>query len=311
MKISIKRLQTRQQELFEENKKFFDENKKLFDENKKLREEIAKLKDQNKTIEARVKELEKHMKHIALGQLVTVLEKNLAEFVLPPNVKVGIVGCGSFLEKWLIKNKENAKGKKGQKILDKLLKKVNWKEENWSVMEEIKYTRNLSAHPIVHLDEVKTAIDDLVLHWKDEMLVITSAFEMINCLMVLGRFSSNFKKIIDTSTPPTGYCKKVSVYKATWKNGKLEKKRWKTMLDGREWTNKHRKVLGEMAKQDRPESILQAIDFDEAKKHVVDYITLEFKQQCFDIIDVMSKIPTEVWIEEEIVDEDFCVNNKQ
>ena len=269
----------------------------------KQQAEIEQLRKENEELKAKVERLESKIQNLELGQVMTVFERNLAQFVLHPIKEVGeYVGIKYMLECLGEKGEDESDQKELDKRWNKFQSsnKITWTKAHKNAIVEIKRNRNEEAHSTnFDLDRAIQQITKLYVHRKTECLEIIGMLKKLNHLLVLGVFSCEFKKAVVSFILPgkdgttlLQLMKWLSKNKST-EEGRAANQRWDDLAQGKTWTKNHKRALQEMAELKRDKTTLyEIVDFEESKLHVVDYVKPEFKNQCCEIIDMMKIFPT-------------------
>lgn len=269
----------------------------LPDELAKQQAEIEQLRKENEELKAKVECLESKIQNLELGQVMTVFERNLAQFVLHPIKEVGeYTGIKYMLE--CLESGRNELDERWEKFQSS--NKITWTKAHKNAIVEIRRNRNEEAHSTnFDLDRVIQQITKLYVHREKECLEIIGMLKKLNHLLVLGVFSCEFKKTVvsfilpgkDGTTLPQ--LMKWLIKNKSTEEGRAANQRWDDLAQGKTWTKNHKRALQEMAKLKRDKTTLyEIVDFEESKLHVVDYVKPEFKNQCCEIIDMMKIFPT-------------------
>lgn len=330
---SVPNLQLELQNLRENVETLLGDYNLLSTKVREARTEIEELKKKNEELNSKLRRLESAMENLELGQMMTVFERNVSKFVLQPDIKVGNYGGLRYMIDVFDTENRNGSGKgKNKKKIDESKQErsesrwkefqsynnIEWTEEHWHAISEIKGIRNRDAHPeTIHYSRVKQQITEDYVHWETQLRDIIKMSRKLNCLLVLGQFAYGFQEAISTvvclERKKMKITELISMLKSSKSNekGKAECARWDELVQGKKWTTNHEKTLERLMDLKRDECILQNIDFDDAKKEVVDYIPKELKSECFDIIDIMKNIPPETWINNKVVGKNFYKSTKQ
>ena len=269
----------------------------LPDELAKQQAEIEQLRKENEELKAKVECLESKIQNLELGQVMTVFERNLAQFVLHPIKEVGeYTGIKYMLE--CLESGRNELDERWEKFQSS--NKITWTKAHKNAIVEIRRNRNEEAHSTnFDLDRVIQQITKLYVHREKECLEIIGMLKKLNHLLVLGVFSCEFNKTVvsfilpgkDGTTLPQ--LMKWLIKNKSTEEGRAAKQRWDDLAQGKTWTKNHKRALQEMAELKRDKTTLyEIVDFEESKLHVVDYVKPEFKNQCCEIIDMMKIFPT-------------------
>ena len=278
----------------------------LPDELAKQQVEIEQLRKENEELTAKVERLETKIQNLELGQVMTVFERNLAQFVLHPIKEVGEYADIKYMLECLGKKGEKMDKSAGRNELDERWNKfqssnsITWTKAHKNAIVEIRRNRNEEAHSTnFDLDRVIQQITKLYVHRETECLEIIGMLKKLNHLLVLGVFSCEFKKTVVSFILPgkdgttLSQLMKWLIKNKSTEEGRAANQRWDDLAQGKTWTKNHKRALQEMAKLKRDKTTLyEIVDFEESKLHVVDYVKPELKNQCFEIIDMMKIFPT-------------------
>ena len=115
--------------------------------------------------------------------------------------------------------------------------------------------------------------------------------------MMLGKLASTFEDSVINVVYPSakmdiaGLINWIELNGAS-EQGRVKRERWSKVTDGNEWTKKHEEALKKMKalKRNIEDEDLQDVEFEEVKKHMIDFVPPELKQECFEIVDIMERI---------------------
>ena len=149
--------------------------------------EIEQLRKENEELKAKVERLETKIQNLELGQVMTVFERNLAQFVLHPIKEVGEYADIKYMLECLGKKGEKM-DKSDQNELDERWNKfqssnsITWTKAHKNAIVEIRRNRNEEAHSTTDfdLDRVIQQITKLYVHRETECLEIIGMLKKLN-----------------------------------------------------------------------------------------------------------------------------------
>lgn len=238
---------------------------------------------------------------LALGQVTWLLEQNLARFILPQNVKLGLLDGWEDMQNWLHQNEQTPEGEKQKQLLIDILSLGTEYEVNfdiyWQVMLKLRQLGNPIAHPHkVSLNDARSQIQRYLPRKEKECLYIIMIVEKLNCLMKLGKLASSFQDDVTSFVWNSKETRGIHAM-TSWLRENAEDRtarelceRWMYLTDGKDWTKNHDHVLEVMITFKRETLILQDVELDTTKKYIVEFVSEEQKDPCIDIINTMKKL---------------------
>ena len=159
----------------------------LPDELAKQQVEIEQLRKENEELKAKVECLESKIQNLELGQVMTVFERNLAQFILHPIREVGEHAGIKYMLECLGKKGEKMDKSAGRNELDERWDKfqssnsITWTKAHKNAIVEIRRNRNEEAHSTnFDLDRVIQQITKLYVHRETECLEIIGMLKKLN-----------------------------------------------------------------------------------------------------------------------------------
>ena len=273
-------------------------------------EQLSKLPDiletqrkENEELKDKIKLLASTMELLLLGQVMMAFARNVPKFVLQP-LKIPVnrglphlLNCldpnsgvlNESLRKELEKNWQHFQSLYGMK----------WTSTHKTAIDEIRKDRNDKAHPqSIDFNQVEQQVSEFI-QWKTECLQMIKTVKNLNCVLVIGFFSSKFEeKVVSFILQGDDKVKNISQLPKWFEKNKSTKEgtdaqeRWDDLTQKKEWswTENYNTALQEMKDLKRGNVILYEIDFKEAKMHVRDHVNS--KDECCEIIDMMERLTT-------------------
>ena len=159
----------------------------LPDELAKQQAEIEQLRKENEELKAKVECLESKIQNLELGQVMTVFERNLAQFILHPIKEVGEHAGIKYMLECLGKKGEKMDKSADRNVLGQRWDRfqssnsITWTKAHKNAIVEIRRNRNEEAHSTnFDLDRVIQQITKLYVHRETECLEIIGMLKKLN-----------------------------------------------------------------------------------------------------------------------------------